>query len=300
MTIKNSEIWKLLEDSQKSITIDSQLLCRLWKPYLIEVTFWFALPLDLSVLRTIITLPPKNPGHFGGVDNVFITLTFDMRMKKLLHFGKLFCFWLMTLTILSASMSQLDSAHAQSAIGKTVLWPKECGTATSIENAYDINFGTFNGSEVFDGTKTNTGTVNSGGNALLHTSNVPSVGIPDYYLVVLDKCATLSWHADILASSMTDQNIANSVTWTAIPAANLKLQNDGIAYFLDTSPSNFEVSANAVGSDTSFNTALQLLQRSAWANPVWWKYGVKPTYRLVIPQFQHVDTYKGTITRTVI
>lgn len=93
-------------------------------------------------------------------------------------------------------------------------------------------------------------------------SNSPSVSATGLYLVVTDVCGDVSWHADILASSMSDQNIANSITGTAIPAANLKLQNSGTLFYLDTTPSNPEVVASTINTDTSFSTALQLIART--------------------------------------
>lgn len=212
--------------------------------------------------------------------------------------GKMLCYGFVGIWLLASGVVT-QSTFAQAAIWKTTLNVKDCSIAASVENAYDIDFGGFNANDVFTGSITNTGTITSG-NATLHTSNVPSVPTPGYYLVVMDKCATSNRHADILASSMVDQNTANNITGTAIPAANLKLQNSGVVYFLDTTPFNSEISANAINTDTSFSTALQLIQRNAGTNPVGWKYWVKPSYKLIIPQFQQMDTYKGTITWTVI
>lgn len=247
--------------------------------------------------------PKKSRALFGRsvAHRCIWFIIFDTGMKKTLwNLRRLVRHGMMWLLLMWMCTFCFESANAQTAIWKTTLNSKGCGVATSVEEAYDIDFGTFNGSDVFTWTKTNNGFITSGA-ATSHTSNVPSITTTGYYLVVVDRCATSSWHADLLASSMSDQNTTNTVTATAIPANNLKLQANGIAYFLDTSPSNSEVSANSVGTDTSFGSSpLQLLQRTAWTNPVWWRYGVSPSYKLIIPQYQQMDTYKGTITRTVL
>lgn len=185
------------------------------------------------------------------------------------------------------------TTFAQSATtdGETKLGWEECFLPPSVEAAYSISFGSFNSDDVFDGQAYKDGSIvpNGGGD-----------GPSNNHLVVLDRCGTTSRHADILASDMNDLNEYNTTSAPSISATNLELRNDGTVYFLNWTPENSEVTSSTYSSFTMFGTALQLMQRTAGENPVWWVYGVQPDYRLIIPQFQQPDEYEGTITWTVI
>ena len=190
--------------------------------------------------------------------------------------------------------------YAQSSDWETRLSASACSIPVTVEQAYDIDFWSFNSDDVFDGPKLVIWVID-GTNATAHTSNVPSLSTPVNYLVVQDRCGVSNgWHADILTSSMVDQNVLNTITWNDIPADNLKLITDGQVFFLESTPANSEVTATEYAAPTSFNTAVQLLERTSNNNNVWWLFGVFPWYGLNIPQHQQPDTYKGTITWTVI
>ena len=201
----------------------------------------------------------------------------------------LFAFWLFLLR-----------SDANAADGDTYLSGASCRwAAANVETPYDIDFGDYSADEVTGKTITNTGTVKTG-DAITHVSSTPSINTSWLYLVVTDVCGDVDWHADLLASAMHDTNYSNNYTGADIPAANLKLQNNWTEYFLDNTPSTPEIVASTIGTDFSFDAALQLLSRTVEGEYIGGKYGVTPTYKLIIPIHQHVDRYQGTITWTVI
>ena len=211
---------------------------------------------------------------------------------------KILC-WLIACAIMM-SWFVSTGVHAQSSDGETRLTASACNVPVTVEQAYDIDFWSFNSDDVFDGPYNRIWVVD-GTNATAHTSNVPADSNPLNYLVVQDRCGSSKWwHADILTSAMVDQNVVNTITDSDIPADNLSLQTDWIVYHLDQTPVNTEVTASTYTSSTPFGTAIQLLERVPVGNYQWWLFGVKPSYNLAIPQHQQPDAYKGTITWTVI
>lgn len=227
---------------------------------------------------------------------IILIYSYFLHMKKILNNLKLWVAILAVVSVVSWSAWLLANA----ADGDTYLDYLACTAGNAaVEDPYDIDFGTFDSSSVYGQSKINTGATVTGG-ATHHVSNIPSVATPALYLVVDDQCGDTDWHADILASSMADQNVNNSGTATAIPATNVRLQNNGTVYFLETTPNISEVTASTYGSDTPMDSAVQLLERDFAGNEVPGLFWVKPTYNLLIPAYQQPDRYEGTITWTVI
>lgn len=205
--------------------------------------------------------------------------------------GKTMCY--MSLWVMLMSSVSIWSTFAQSSASQwdTKLGWEACFLPASVEAAYSLDFGSFSSDDVFDWIAYRDGSI---------VPNGGWDGPSNSHLVVIDRCGSTSRHADLLASDMVDDDQYNATTAPNIHASNLELTNDGTVYFLNWSPENWEVTSTTYWDYTMFNNALQLLQRTAWENPVWWVYGVQPDYRLTIPQFQQPDIYEGTITWTVI
>lgn len=201
----------------------------------------------------------------------------------------LLIFWLFYNTTYANTLAwDMYVTHSDCKVGNSV-----------VEAPYEVDFGSFDANSVFNTTKINTGTIRTG-SATAHVSTTPSVLTSGLYLVVIDYCWNASWHADILASTLVDQNLFNSATATDIPASNLSIQKDAVVYYLDNTPVNAEVSTAAFSVDTPIGSATQLLQRMSSGNEWPWVYGVKPSYKLIIPAFQQPDMYQGTIAWTVL
>lgn len=215
-------------------------------------------------------------------------------MRKSVFFKIALLFWIASLVIIFCNN---DSFAAD---GETYVWFTWCTKQVpTVETPFDIDFWSFAANEVYGQSHENTWAIVSG-HATPHSSNIPSIPTPWYYLVVVDVCAAWDWHADLLASSLSDQDEINNVTAAPISSDQVGLESDGTLYFLNTSPDNGEVSANGYPIKTPLSSALQLMQRDHLGPQIPGIFWVKPDFFLDIPAFQQPDRYEGTITRTVI
>lgn len=124
---------------------------------------------------------------------------------------------------------------------------------------------------------------------------------PGLFLVVYDPCGIILWHTDILISDLDDKNTHNKYIAPALTANSIFIDQQEIIYNLSgTSPTRDISVMSYIKAQAS--TPLQMMQRTQ-LSVKWewlWRYGIQPDYTLLIPQYQQVDNYEGTITRTLM
>lgn len=187
----------------------------------------------------------------------------------------------------------------------------ECTQWTPVPSTpYNVDFWSFSAQSVYGVSKINPGEMRNPGSAWnsqlwwgipqgpVFDSSIPLL-TKSFFLAVVDWCGNSSWHADLVASDLVDQNVANSSLATSIPGANVQLTNTWL-FFLENTPYTPEVSIVSMADYTSLWSPIQLLQRVYNWNEGPWIFWVRPTYQLIIPAYQQIDKYEWTISWTVM
>lgn len=181
--------------------------------------------------------------------------------------------------------------------GGTNTEPSRCNQRPTVLQPYDIIFEPFCAEEVFESSITKPGVIEQGDSEYFKSEIEENNGL---FLVVFDPCGTTTRHADIMFSPLIDTNQHNAHTANELPPKSVMINLKGQIYFLSgTHPTDDIISTNYY--QHTLETPLQLIERTQANDWSWtWWFGVQPEYSLLIPQYQQLDSYQGTLTRTLI
>ncbi len=228
--------------------------------------------------------------------------------------------------VLAVAVSSLFN-NTQADDGTTTLSGSGCATSAA-PTTFDVDFGSFNGSNVLNDQYLLTGTL--GGNSKTYVATSTSTGqittglnSSDQFISVLDTCGNTGWTATVLFSDMTSSGLPSTFY---IPGDAIKLVNSSTLYYLGSTPQTLNNEVKAVsGSDggdaggdsnedlvfngtanpdslndaASWESPLTIMQRVYGGNMLAGEFGVKPTVSIFVPQYQPAGTYNGTITVTL-
>lgn len=219
------------------------------------------------------------------------------------------------------------SNQTQAVDGTTTLSGSGCLTSAT-PTAFNVNFGSFNGTNVLNDQYLLTGTRSGNSKSYIATStstgniNTGATGTDDF-ISVLDTCGTTGWTATVIFSDMTSSGLPSTFY---IPGDAIKLVNSGTLYYLGSTPgvlnnevrsvagsdggdaggdSNEDLVFNGTANPTSLNDAaswespLSIMQRTYGGNMFAGEFGVRPDVSIFVPQYQPAGTYNGTLTVTL-
>ena len=102
----------------------------------------------------------------------------------------------------------------------------------------------------------------------------------------------------------TTVQMSGNLAWSgssSIPAANVSMRaNGGITTMAGSTNANVVVDSAVAGAYQTLNNPVTLIKRDAWANfGLVGQYGTTPQMQLVIPAYQAVGNYTGTLVYTL-
>jgi len=199
---------------------------------------------------------------------------------------------MMSLAIASLTVAGLTTTNTYAATGCSIDWGASCFTTTAVQvsilpgnmsigGAWVFNFGTFTAS------------------SSAQTVSGAFAGTGWYFFVDDLRGADAGYYTTV----QLDADLAGPGTAT-LPRANIFVRtlwvgSAGITTMAGTANTNVQVQS-AMSSFQSLDTARQLIIRNTTTNNgIIGKYGVLPQLQLLIPAYQAVGTYTGTITYTL-
>ncbi len=140
-----------------------------------------------------------------------------------------------------------------------------------------------------------TWSIDLGKSSISSTQTTKEGTFTDNFWVEDLKGADAGWHTTLQVGDLIHQG-DNSIT---IPAANISIKaGPTITTIAGTVNSAVEI-ANDLLNYQAIDTAKTFLLRNTASNGILGKYGVKPSIKVTIPEYQAVGVYKAILTYTL-
>ncbi len=194
-----------------------------------------------------------------------------------------------TLFLFATMCSTVVNENVFADAGTTTLSGAACATPVSAQ-AYDIDFGTYLASDVYQNEKNNQGTKGPGGAGIQRLPSSLS-GNADFYVYASNPCGKQEWVIQVDASAMTSMTPGAPT----IPDTKLIFSGATHVFRFNNSPVNDQMLYfPKVNADHS--SARTVMSHGGINNGVAGDYGVLLTHAINIPVATPAATYTGTFT----